>query len=169
MPFGDNKPPPPPPSHRTGCLVFAILSAILACILGLMLYLDSQGRVSASAAGQQLLHDQQAAWNRGDLPGFTATYRMHDSVTVCSEGRIYKGWDQLNERYRAMYGGRAMGELRYDDVTIEALSSDSVLMRGRWTNTANGSLRTGLFTIVAKKFASPEGWKIVHDHMTISG
>ena len=163
MAFGSAPATPPRENYRTGCIGFAALSLVLATVLGYLLFAPVGAAVRA--AGLDLLKVQTTAWNDGNLAGFTATYRLHDDVTFYSDGRAYQGWEQLNDRYRAMYAGRSMGRLEYEDVTAEVLASDAVLLRGKWSVVSDAGTRTGLFTMLARKF--PEGWKIVHDHTTI--
>lgn len=163
MAFGSAPAKPAEGNYRAACIGFAGLSAVLAAALGYLLFAPAGS--AARAAGLDLLKVQAAAWNDGNLAGFTATYRLHDEVTFYSDGRAYKGWEQLNDRYRAMYAGRPMGRLDYVDVSAEVLASDAVLLRGKWTVLSDAGTRTGLFTMLARKY--PEGWKIVHDHMTI--
>lgn len=165
MAFGSAPEKPAEGNYRTACIGFAALSLVLAGAL--IVTYPMPGKIHSLAQSQALdvLASQKTSWNRGDLAGFTATYRLHDDVTFVSEGRVYKGWEQLNDRYRTMYAGRPMGRLDYDDVTADALANDAVLLRGKWTVVSDAGTRTGLFTMLARKF--PEGWKIVHDHMTI--
>lgn len=154
----------PQQNRRPGCLAFVAIATALTIILGQYGW-DQMRRSTARSKAYDLLAAQRTAWNEGDLAKFTATYRMHDDTTLYSDGRVYKGWEQLNERYRTMYAGRPMGELGYQDVTVEVLASDAVVMRGTWTVKSEAGTRTGLFTMLARKF--PDGWKIVHDHMTV--
>src|SRR5207248_10197935 len=52
---------------------------------------------------RQLLTDQAAAWNRGDLDGFMAGYWRDPNLTFFSEGTVTRGWDATMERYRKKY------------------------------------------------------------------
>ena len=146
-----------------GCLGFAALSVVLLCVVGWMMgCLD--GRLSVKNAGTDLLKVQEAAWNRGDLNGFLATYRMSDDVTLFGGGAATKGWAEILERYQKSYGGPGarMGQLKFEDVRVEALGYNSMLVRGRWVVSDNGRSKGGLFTIVLRK--GSDGWKIIHDH-----
>ena len=55
-----------------------------------------------------------------------------------------------------------MGQLKFENVQVEALAHDSSLVRGRWVVSDNGQSKGGLFTIVLRK--GSDGWKIIHDH-----
>lgn len=164
--MANSSPPTTPPqkNRRSGCLAFVAIATALTILLG-QYGRDQMGRITARSKAYDLLAAQRTAWNDSDLAKFTATYRMHDDTTLYCDGRVHKGWEQLYERYRTMYAGRPMGELGYDDVTIDIIACDTAVMRGTWIVKSDAGTRTGLFTMLARKF--PEGWKIVHDHMTI--
>jgi ketosteroid isomerase-like protein len=124
---------------------------------------------STAGEGQQavrtVLDTQVAAWNRGDLEGYMAGYWNSPELTFFSGGTITKGWQPTLERYRKRYqsGGREMGKLDFTETTIDMLSPDSAVARGRWhLAMKNGQQPKGVFTVMFRKF--PEGWKIVHDH-----
>lgn len=165
MAFGSAPAKPADGNYRAGCIGFAVLSLVLAAAMAVYYVAEKGGNATAQNEVRILLDSQTRAWNSGNLADFTATYRLDDGVTFYSEGRIYKGWEELNERYRTMYAGRPMGQLEYKDVAIDVLNFDAVLLRGKWTVVSDAGTRTGLFTMLARKF--PEGWKIVHDHTTI--
>jgi uncharacterized protein (TIGR02246 family) len=67
----------------------------------------------AEGAVKALLATQSAAWNRGDLEGFTAVY-AEDATFVSSTGLTH-GRRQVLERYRRRYPDKkAMGTLTLD-------------------------------------------------------
>ena len=77
---------------------------------------DSRSRARTAAAERArtevaaLLAAQSAAWNRGDLAGFTAVY-AEDATFVAPSG-VTHGREQVLARYRRRYPDRrAMGEL----------------------------------------------------------
>ena len=145
-----------------GCLGFAILSIVL---IGVIYWITgSIGRSIVSSSGYDLLNAQEAAWNRGDLNGFMATYRMSDDVTFFGGGAPTKGWAEILERYQKSYGGpdKRMGQLKFEDKKVEVLAYNSILVRGRWVVSDNGQSKGGLFTILLCK--GSDGWKIIHDH-----
>jgi ketosteroid isomerase-like protein len=107
---------------------------------------------------QQVLLQQQAAWNRHDLEGFMAGYWNSPRLTFFG-AKPTAGWEATLERYR----GREMGKLEFSDLRIEMLARDAAFVRGKWRLTmADGKTPHGLFTLVFRKL--PGGWKIVHDH-----
>ena|SRR5437899_1675093 len=118
----------------------------------------------AKKAIQQVLADQVAAWNKGDLKGFMAGYQRSADTTFYSGGTVLKGWDAVLERYEKRYQGegKEMGKLTFRDIDIQVLSADSALVRGRFELKLSKDMPTGLFTLLFRK--TPEGWRIVHDH-----
>jgi len=112
-----------------------------------------------------VLAQQEQAWNRGDLEGYMQGYWKSPDLTFYAGGTVTRGWEATLERYRRRYKaeGKEMGRLDFSEDTIEVLSVDSAIGRGRWNLTLSGGKRlTGLYTVILKRL--PEGWRIVHDH-----
>jgi beta-aspartyl-peptidase (threonine type) len=113
-----------------------------------------------------VLEAQVSAWNRGDLPGFMATYWTDDRLTFASGGTLTRGWQATLDRYRKRYqeGGQEMGTLTFSELAVEPLGESAAWVRGRYglVFTRSDDRPTGLFTLVLRKL--PEGWRIVHDH-----
>jgi beta-aspartyl-peptidase (threonine type) len=118
----------------------------------------------AKLAVQQVLDDQVAAWNKGDLEGFMAGYWKSDDLTFFSGNDVTRGWKATLERYRKRYqaDGKEMGKLTFSELKIEMLGEESALVRGRWKVVTSKETLQGLFTVIFKK--TSDGWKIVHDH-----
>jgi beta-aspartyl-peptidase (threonine type) len=117
------------------------------------------------AAVEQVLHNQQDAWNRHDLDAFLSGYWNSPDLTFFSGAKQTSGWQGTLERYRKTYQseGREMGKLEFTDLNVQALAPDAAFVRGAWHLTmSDGKTPHGLFTLVFRKF--PDGWKIVHDH-----
>jgi len=130
----------------------------------------ASGQSSGENAGvgssvEQVLHQQQDAWNRHDLEGFMAGYWNSPELTFFSGAQITSGWQPTLDRYRKSYqsGGHEMGKLEFSDLNVQPLGPDSAFVRGAWHLTmSDGKTPHGLFTLIFRKF--PEGWKIIHDH-----
>jgi beta-aspartyl-peptidase (threonine type) len=119
---------------------------------------------AAAKAVRQVLDDQVAAWNKGDLKGFMAGYWRSPDLTFFSGKDKTRGWQATLERYQKRYQaeGKEMGKLAFRDLEIESLGPDSAWVRGRWQLELSKETVSGLFTLIFKKL--PEGWRIVHDH-----
>ncbi len=123
-----------------------------------------QGRASrAEAAIRQVLNEQNAAWNRGDIEGFMAGYWKSGATTFSGTSGVIHGWQGVLERYRRNYPNqKAMGRLRFSGLEITLLGPEAALVLGRWELERESDHPGGVFTLVARKF--PEGWRIIHDH-----
>jgi beta-aspartyl-peptidase (threonine type) len=119
------------------------------------------------ASVRQVLRDQEAAWNRGDLDGFMAGYWKSPELTFFSGGKVTRGWQATLERYRQKYqaDGQEMGKLSFSDLAVERVGPDACVVRGRFTLKRSKDMPTGLFTLVVRRL--PEGWRIVHDHTSV--
>ena len=114
---------------------------------------------------RQILDDQTAAWNRGDLAGFMQGYWHSYDVTFFSGDQIIKGWEPTLQRYRDKYqgAGKEMGKLSFTDENVQMLVSDAALVTARWhLEMKDGKKLEGLTTLLCKRLK--EGWRIVHDH-----
>jgi ketosteroid isomerase-like protein len=114
---------------------------------------------------QNMLDEQTAAWNRGDLPGFMRGYWNSPDVTFFSGDTIIQGWEPTLERYRKKYqiDGKQMGHLHFTDQNIDMLSAGAAVYTARWhLAMPDGSKLEGLTTVLCKRMK--DGWKIVHDH-----
>jgi ketosteroid isomerase-like protein len=116
---------------------------------------------------QQVLLQQQAAWNRHDLEAFMAGYWNSPELTFFG-AKTTSGWQATLDRYRKSYQGEGheIGKLEFSNLKIEALAPDAAFVRGTWKLTlSDGKTPHGLFTLIFRQF--PEGWKIVHDHSSL--
>jgi beta-aspartyl-peptidase (threonine type) len=114
-------------------------------------------------------HDQEAAWNQGDLEGFmSAGYMRSEKLTFYSGGNVSRGYDAMLERYKKNYqgDGKEMGHLTFSDLDPLPLDNEHAILRGRWSLTfAKQAPVGGLFTLVFVH--TSEGWRIVHDHTSV--
>jgi ketosteroid isomerase-like protein len=113
---------------------------------------------------QRVLDDQAAAWNKGDLPGFMKGYLESDDLSFFSGDKKTKGWKATLERYQKRYQGegKEMGNLAFEELSIELLGDDHALVRGRFRLKMKSESPTGIFTLILRK--TPAGWCIIHDH-----
>ena len=121
----------------------------------------------AEAELRALLNAQAAAWNRGDLEAFMDTYWNSEKTAYVSSNGIERGWQAVLDRSKRVYPDRrAMGTVEFSGVEISLLSPAAALVLGHWHLQTDGPDRGGVFTLVVRKF--PEGWRIVHDHTSVS-
>ncbi len=124
---------------------------------------------SAAFSGEieQVLTQQAASWNRGDIDAFVEPYWHSPNLTFSSGGVVTRGWEKTKQRYHERYPSREkMGQLSFSHLEITDLGSNSAMVLGQWhldrTEPIGGS-----FTLVLKKM--DDRWLIVHDHTSMRG
>ena len=145
---------------RCFLLTFSLIT--LGCVLGLRL--PAQGLAAEDlAAIRQVLADQQAAWNRADIPVFMEGYWRSDSLTFVGSRGVTYGWQETLEGYQKRYpDSGAMGKLDFDEETLVALGPASAMLIGRWHLTRSTDELGGWFTLIWKKINGT--WVIISDH-----
>src|SRR4026207_2233695 len=83
---------------------------------------------------RQVLDDQTAAWNKGDLVGFMKGYWKSKDLTFLSGKDSTRGWDETLERYKKRYQaeGKEMGKLTFSDLDVRVLATGVALVTGKW-------------------------------------
>jgi uncharacterized protein (TIGR02246 family) len=112
------------------------------------------------------MHESAAAWNRGDLDGFLATYARDANTAFMGSTAVTLGLDSIRARYVRTYfsTGRPRDQLGFDELVTRMLGDDHALMRGRCilTNPADNKKTYCRYTLIWER--RPEGWRIIHDH-----
>jgi len=118
-----------------------------------------------TAAIKQVLLDQQAAWNRGDIDAFMRGYKDSPETTFIGKS-ISQGFQPILDRYKKAYASpAAMGTLEFSDLNVRMLGPDHAVVTGRYhlTRTAEGGGdASGLFSLVFERETG--GWQIILDH-----
>ncbi|GAC1672450.1 MAG: hypothetical protein PVS2B2_04750 [Candidatus Acidiferrum sp.] len=122
----------------------------------------------ADRAGiNQVLSDQQSAWNKGDSVSFLRGYWHSPDLTFSGSGGTTRGWDDLLARYEKQYpNATAMGHLEFSHLEFRFLGPDAALVLGEWHLAREKDEMGGVFTLVWQRF--PEGWRIIHDHTSLA-
>ncbi len=114
---------------------------------------------------RQVLTDQTAAWNRGDIAAFATTYVNSPDLVFIGKS-VSRGYSQMLERYRQNYPTpEKMGKLRFSDLEIKVLDAKYANVLGRFhleRMAEAGGNADGVFTLLFTKTA--QGWKIIQDH-----
>jgi len=155
-------------------------SARLTGLLALLVFMLSGTFASAQTspkiipspsvqAIKNVLEQQVAAWNRGDIPAFMDGYWKSDDLEFVNAAGIFQGWQDVLKRYEHSYPDRAtMGHLTFSGIEIHALCPDAGFVVGhfRLDREKDGQKDhpEGVFTLIFRKF--PSGWKIINDHTT---
>ena len=118
-----------------------------------------------TAAIEKVLHDQEAAWNRGDIESFMQGYKDSPETTFIGK-TISRGYRPILERYKTAYTTRdAMGTLDFSDIAVRMLGDDYAVVTGRYhlARTAQGGGEArGIFSLIFAREA--DGWRIILDH-----
>ena len=112
---------------------------------------------------RQLLTEQDAAWNRGDIEGFMKGYWLSDSLMFIGKRGITYGWQKTMENYKNRYPDTAaMGKLNFEYIEMKQLSENYFFVVGKWYLTRTIGNLNGAFTLLLRKINNT--WVIVKDH-----
>src|SRR5687768_7599852 len=82
---------------------------------------------------RQILADQTAAWNRGDLENFMVGYWNNDSLMFIGKTGVTRGYAGTLENYKKGYPDTAsMGKLTFNIIDVKKLSPEYYHVVGRW-------------------------------------
>ena len=131
------------------------------------LVIASAPRAPADDLGdmRRVLQDSAAAWSRGDLDGFMASYERSPRTAFVTSSGVVRGWEAMRERYRRRYGGAGgLGALTFSDLAGMPLGPGYSIIYGRFHLLPPGASKedTGVFDLVMHK--TPQGWRILSDH-----
>jgi uncharacterized protein (TIGR02246 family) len=109
-----------------------------------------------------------AAWNRGDLEGYLASYWDSDRTLWISNGSLKRGSKAIAEAYRARFSTPSqMGKLTLLELDIDVLTPEDAFAFGRWMLAIDNESSTGFFTVQLRKIEG--AWLFVSDHASTSG
>jgi ketosteroid isomerase-like protein len=110
---------------------------------------------------------QEAAWNRGDLAGFSEAYK-NSPDTLFITNAVNRGFEGMVDAYRRDYPNKAsMGTLSFSELEAHPLDEHFAVVIGRYhleRGKKEGGNADGLFSLVLEK--TDKGWKIIVDHTT---
>lgn len=105
---------------------------------------------------------QEAAWNKGDLDGYLASFKDADD-TVAMLAAPTRGLGNIRAAYRLNFpNAAAMGVLEESDVEVRAMGESFAMTTGKYHLTrsrkAGGDVE-GTFTEVMEKTSA--GWRVI--------
>lgn len=110
----------------------------------------------------QVMRDQEAAWNKGDMQGFMKGYAQSDSTLFVGKTRVNYGWQTVLDSYLKAYPDTAaMGNLQFDLIRVVPLNDTHAYVVGKWTLLENDKPASGHFVLIFEKTDS--GWRIIVD------
>jgi uncharacterized protein (TIGR02246 family) len=156
---------------------FFIGMSMLLMLTGMGATTSGRAATTAAAAGddasaiRQVMDQQQATWNRGDVEAFMHGYKDSPETTFVGSS-VRKGYREILQSYRKHYATTAqMGRLTFSAIDVRLLPGASGEVRyaavtGRFhlDRTAHGEAARddGVFSLLWEK--TPSGWKIILDH-----
>ena len=133
------------------------ICALLSCIA----YSQTENKMKATI--QKIMHEQELAWNKGDVDGFMLSYWNNDSLKFIGKNGITYGWKSTLDNYKKSYPDKAtMGELNFSIISVEELSTTSCYVIGKWNLKREKGDVGGYYTLLWKKINGK--WVIVTDH-----
>jgi ketosteroid isomerase-like protein len=157
-------------THLRAWLVTAIAGGIALGLTACAATTPRVGRFELTdrVAINNVLDKQIEAWNRGDLPSYMDGYARTPTLIFTSGGDVRRGWQEALDHYQARYAidPKAMGTLKFEVEQIDPVGADGAVVLGRWELTGTARSGRGVFSLVLER--RPEGWRIVHDHTSLS-
>lgn len=133
----------------------------LVTLIGVLLFV-SCSQNNEEQAILDILDEQQASWNSGDINGFMKCYWKSDSLKFVGKNGIKYGWQTTLDNYKKSYPDKfAMGTLSFKVVTLE-VEKESAFMLGKWHLQRENDTPNGYFTLYWKKINGQ--WLITIDH-----
>ena len=112
---------------------------------------------------QLVLHNQEKAWNDGDLEGFMKGYWKSDSLMFVGRSGITYGWQKTLDNYKKGYPDTAaMGKLHFDILDMKPVSEDNYFIIGKWHLIRSIGNIGGYFSLLFRKINGE--WLIICDH-----
>lgn len=151
---------------------FFLKLGVLLMMAGLCATANAAATAADDAAAiRQVLGQQQAAWNRGDVTEFMRGYKDAPDTTFVGTG-VRKGYRAILDSYRKHYATKAqMGRLSFSAIDVRLLPGAQgevsyAIVTGRFhlDRSAHGEAAQddGVFSLLWQR--TPAGWKIILDH-----
>jgi ketosteroid isomerase-like protein len=110
-----------------------------------------------------LLEQQRADWNKGDLEAYMEGYWKNDSLLFVGKSGPTYGWQKTLDNYKKGYPTKAaMGSLTFGIKKVEFLSKETAFVLGSWNVKQENNELKGYFTLLLRKIKG--AWKVVADH-----
>jgi len=110
---------------------------------------------------RSVMSEQEAAWDRGDIPGFMEGYA--DTICFVSKRGRTCGKEAVTTNYLASYPNKAaMGDLTFTIHEVVPAGSQNAWVSGGWSLSRERDTLGGSFALFWQKQES--GWLIVRDH-----
>ncbi len=112
---------------------------------------------------RNILNEQTASWNRGDIQDFMKGYWKSDSLVFIGKSGVTRGWQKTLDNYKRGYPDTAaMGKLSFDILEIRKIAKGNFFVIGKWFLKRSIGDVGGHYTLWFRKIKGQ--WKIVADH-----
>ena len=112
---------------------------------------------------RQVLHEQQEAWNTGNIHKFMEGYWNSPELSFIGSRGVTKGWEQTLNNYLKSYPDtQTMGKLDFEVLELKLLSGNAAYMIGKYTLTREKDKPSGHFNLLWEKRQGR--WYITSDH-----
>jgi uncharacterized protein (TIGR02246 family) len=134
---------------------------LLTVTIGLSLASLAQSK--DETAVRNVLANQNAAWNRGDIDAFMVGYWENDSLMFIGKSGVTYGYKNTLANYRKNYPDTTvMGNLTFTLIHVKQLSPEYFHVTGKYYLTRTIGDASGHFTLVFRKINGK--WMIISDH-----
>lgn len=141
-------------SPAAGTLTVSIFLMMAACRSAPDLQVDG-------TAIRQVMAEQEAAWDRGDIRGYMAGY-AEDICFIGRRGRTC-GKEAVTRNYEKNYPDRAaMGDLHFVLHEVLPAGGEHAWVTGTWELFRTADTLGGGFSLLWRN--GPDGWRILRDH-----
>lgn len=136
-------------------------STLLFILLAFAFVSDAQSKDEKII--RDLLAEQTAAWNRGDIENFMNGYWENDSLMFIGKSGVTYGWTNTLNNYKRGYPDTAaMGQLTFTLIKLEKISRKYFQVVGKWFLKRSIGDVGGHYTLLLRKINRK--WVIVADH-----
>jgi uncharacterized protein (TIGR02246 family) len=112
---------------------------------------------------RRVFEDGCAAWNRGDLDGYLASYWDSSTTLWVSSGSLLRGRKAIVAAYKARFSTpQQMGKLTLADLEINVLTTTDAIAFGRWMLVVDNQASKGFFTVQLRQIEGT--WLFIADH-----
>jgi len=140
--------------------VLFVVVILFSTILSIAQTLSENDKIAI----HNVMAQQEKCWNAGDIDCFMNGYWRSDSLKFIGRKGLTYGWQQTLDNYKENYPDKAaMGQLKFDILSIELLSEGAVLLIGKWhLKREDNEDLGGHFSLNWKKIDNK--WLIISDH-----
>jgi uncharacterized protein (TIGR02246 family) len=110
-----------------------------------------------------VLDEQVAGWNSGNIDAFMKGYWNNDSVMYVGKNGITYGYNTVLKKYKQTFPDTvSMGKLSFNILHVKPLSPEYFFVTGKYILKRTKGDAQGHFTLVFRKI--DDQWLIISDH-----